>query len=1187
MAVRFEANVEPVTGYQLIERIGSGGFGEVWKCLAPGGIYKAIKIIHGDLRSKDNDLVRYAEQELKSLERVKQVRHPYLLAIDRYDIVEGRLLIVMELADCNLWERFRHHRLKGLPGIPREELLVYMDETAEVLDLMNGEHGLLHLDIKPQNIFLQWNHVKVGDFGQVKDLQGLAAQVTGGITPVYAAPETFDGIVTRACDQYSLACVYQELLTGIRPFDGTSMNQLLMQHLTAAPNLNPSPPSDRPALQRALAKKHDERFSTCYDFVQAIRNGADVTQSNGLGNGNDGSRITLTASLLGNTENNHSFKVDGTNKSDQGLENYAQSVVGSSVISLIEEAQITAPPKITGGGTFQPVLVIGIGGMGLQCLNRFEDEIESRFGPRSELQSIQLIYIDTDSTSMHNINNTKSRGRGNAIPKADAYFANLNRASYYMKPRIGGRAITEGWFDNQLLNRLARIPTTSGYRPLGRLAFADHFRTISQLLTTKLQACVAATHLESTIAATGLSLRSNQPRVYILNSLMGGTGSGMMLDIAYTVRHRLKKLGYTNPDVQGLLLIPTDENGSEISPLARSNVYAALTEINHFSRIESKFTMHFDERTPPIIDIAPPFQCVYLIPTTLQNTNTPVSSITPSNIKHSRRPASESQLNPNLNAQDCQTSGNQMDPTSIVVNRIILDMVTMVGIKADELRPATNTSYGVTVRSFGCTEYSWPRCAIIERTTRVLSGVLITHWVSPDISRARHRIPVWVSEKMREYSLDVDSVNQNLIRAASTLFNDTITIYIARLIEPVTPKGWMSRNPDANKLLLILDTFGKTIGYPSNSKQSTALEEIFRTTTSDIASVGLVKMTRAIHSMFDDPDFRIASAEEAIQQVLNFLHASRIESETEAERCEKIARLGYDTIMAYIHPNTGSKRIPSHELMECLRTYPIAQYQSHIARSSGKLFEYLKSNLAELRNSVSATRHRMVEIQALCVAELEKPDPVLDANQLMPTGCSTIEQAAQRFLAVLNDDDLLEVERQVQYGIEERFGGLYQAAVNSTLDGQSILDVIRVQARKYLNARLGAVDFVTMFYNKYGDAKHIRRVISESFRSTSPSLTGSGPWTNHAFSIIGCPAPSESDDLKEIVSNLISLEHNSACINMPDSLTIYREVPHVPLNVLPQLGPAWESAYQMMTDSNQGVLHSRNDIPHWIGVDAE
>src|ERR1700687_4933430 len=143
MAVRLESGSEPILGYKLIERIGGGGFGEVWKCEAPGGLLKAIKFVYGDLQTASPDGQR-AEQELKALSRVKTVRHPYILSLERYDIIDGQLLIVMELADRNLWDRFRESRGQGLPGIPREELLGYMAETAEALDLMNSLYQLQH-----------------------------------------------------------------------------------------------------------------------------------------------------------------------------------------------------------------------------------------------------------------------------------------------------------------------------------------------------------------------------------------------------------------------------------------------------------------------------------------------------------------------------------------------------------------------------------------------------------------------------------------------------------------------------------------------------------------------------------------------------------------------------------------------------------------------------------------------------------------------------------------------------------------------------------------------------------------------------------------------------------------------------------------------------------------------------------
>src|SRR2546427_5162292 len=111
-----EANAEPIPGYRLIEPLGSGGFGEAWKCEAPGGLFKAIKFVYGNLNSLDVDGAR-AEQELKALNRIREVRHPFVCSLDRIEVVAGELVIVMELADKSLHDLYLECQNAGLVGV--------------------------------------------------------------------------------------------------------------------------------------------------------------------------------------------------------------------------------------------------------------------------------------------------------------------------------------------------------------------------------------------------------------------------------------------------------------------------------------------------------------------------------------------------------------------------------------------------------------------------------------------------------------------------------------------------------------------------------------------------------------------------------------------------------------------------------------------------------------------------------------------------------------------------------------------------------------------------------------------------------------------------------------------------------------------------------------------------------------
>src|SRR5262245_26033004 len=136
MAVRIETQAEPLPGYKLIERLGGGGFGEVWKCEAPGGLHKAIKFVFGSL-DLAGDAGELAERGLTALRWVSTDRPPYVLSLDRCANIDGQLLRVMEEADRNRRDRYSEAHAQGLDGHPRDEPVNSMKETAELPDAMN------------------------------------------------------------------------------------------------------------------------------------------------------------------------------------------------------------------------------------------------------------------------------------------------------------------------------------------------------------------------------------------------------------------------------------------------------------------------------------------------------------------------------------------------------------------------------------------------------------------------------------------------------------------------------------------------------------------------------------------------------------------------------------------------------------------------------------------------------------------------------------------------------------------------------------------------------------------------------------------------------------------------------------------------------------------------------------------
>lgn len=261
----FRPGDEPVPGYRLVARRGTGATGVVWEAVGPGGFPSALKITRlGAKRS----------HELGSLDLVRGLRHAHLLPVFGAWERDGCLVVGMELADGTLSDRLARAVRRGLPGVPFPELVLYMDQAARGIDYLNDPDrpggGIRHCDIKPQNLLLVGDTVKVGDFGLARaeghDGSDLSRE---SLTPAFAAPELAKLRPTDRSDQYSLAVTYVLLRGGRLPFAGTSWT-MLMDHAAAPPDLSMLPEAERPVVARALAKRPQDRWADCRAFVREL-----------------------------------------------------------------------------------------------------------------------------------------------------------------------------------------------------------------------------------------------------------------------------------------------------------------------------------------------------------------------------------------------------------------------------------------------------------------------------------------------------------------------------------------------------------------------------------------------------------------------------------------------------------------------------------------------------------------------------------------------------------------------------------------------------------------------------------------------------------------------------------------------------------------------------------------------------
>ncbi|MFF4987443.1 serine/threonine-protein kinase [Streptosporangium saharense] len=268
---------QEVAGYRVEDIIGKGGMAVVYLAIDPRLNRKVALKILNPLLGEDE---RFRQRFVLESRTVASIDHPNIIPVYEADAADdGTLYIAMRYVAGPDLRRLFYDR----GPMPVSQVNRIFAQVAAALDTAHA-HDLIHRDVKPANILVaghtEGDHAYLTDFGITKhrtSISGLTHTDQFIGTPRYMSPEQINKErIDGRCDQYGLACVVYEALSGRLPFQRDNEIALLWAHLAEAPTplstLRPELPMEVDGVMaRALAKSPEQRYDTCTQFVAELR----------------------------------------------------------------------------------------------------------------------------------------------------------------------------------------------------------------------------------------------------------------------------------------------------------------------------------------------------------------------------------------------------------------------------------------------------------------------------------------------------------------------------------------------------------------------------------------------------------------------------------------------------------------------------------------------------------------------------------------------------------------------------------------------------------------------------------------------------------------------------------------------------------------------------------------------------
>lgn len=1153
-----EPGDEVLPGYELIAPIGSGGFGEVWKCTAPGGLHKAIKFVFGNLDSLDGDAAK-AEQELKALGRMKEVRHPFVVSIERIDNISGELLILMELAEKSLHDCFVERNQAGEPGIPRDVLLGYLADAAEGLDFLIEKHALQHLDVKPKNLFLVGDRVKVADFGLVKHLERHSSSgLMAGVTPVYAAPETFANKISKHSDQYSLAIVYVDLLTGAKPFNGKNIRQLALQHMSEKPDLSQLPVADRPVVARALAKNPDERFPSCCEFVNALIGASEAS----------GGTMIRTPRPAG--------------YQTPRPRNRKDTPAPMSPVQPLPKLDPSVTVSRLESGILRPAILIGVGGFGRRALQQIRCRLLDRVGDLHQVPSFRFLYLDIDPESTNKLLLDKSDA---AIMPEQLVTLPLQPVNNYRRKHLD--PILE-WMPREKLYAMPRSLLPEGSRALGRLAFCDNYLKFTSRLKSEIQTAIHPEAVKQSADQTGLTPRAKAPSVYVLASASGGS-SGFLVDLGHAVRRVLAKFNMADAPVTSFIFCGSPEDPCSPQP-ELANIYATLSELNHFSDPDVPFTAQYSGDAGPKLEARGlPFTATYLLP---------MSQRTPEGYR---------------------------DTVSHLSGYITHELTSPLGTGLEEYRSRKPVPGRSPFRGFGTFGVWFPRGLLLRSAARQLCNSLLKNWSAAFQGELPAESKVLIADIYSDPRLLPEAVQQFIHTESRSRQVGLPFEFVGKWFADLGDQLEISakQNEGIAWSSAAWEQTRELIGWePSDETDSPYRRgRISRMLDRGIAGASKAwenELTELLRPLYGVSGARLFAASAALEQVVGAMNSAAVTLEEKlvamADRRSRIREAGEAALGGCQAEPGGFKLFGNHSarqmraLIEKIKMFIDVRMQEDLINASIRFYRRIALKLEDqLRNVLvardqldamlkqanapaapqSGSRFAMPGLPALIDLPEESVQATLQLSNTMrvvlPNGDDQLDHAAADLLKTIPQDELMRLYDMLDRLVIEPRGGLVELC-RSNIDLYRNLFVPMIeQSAAFLANVVPSQDVTEVELTSQASKKgNLAERIQHYLKLATPQL--SGPTQEEkTFVLVPSTAPGNTfaNAVKQVMPKAVAVSVQG---QVTDLLFCREQGILRPADLTKVIEPCWD-AYAEASSALDTSPHSRFDVLRWSPLD--